>query len=325
MPAVITHEIFGRQLYERLREAIGSSEEERDAFLLGNQGPDVLFFSAPDPTLAKAWGLGSTMHRRSGAELLEAFRQALATLPPQEQPIGRAYVLGLLCHYAADRTLHPFIYGQQYALEQASVEGLDQRDGHEIHAYIESELDELVLFTALGRTIRNFHPAKETLRGSKVTLDAISRLYGKVAAGLFGRPIPVGTFRRSTHIYRTALRLLHSPTGRKRRFLGRAERLLRHHSFLQAMSHPGVERTASVFQNRENTPWVDPYTGEMSTQGFWELYQRAQTMAAGWIEAFDGLSPEGLAAETGAVDFNGKPTDPEHQALGAWTSSSEAL
>lgn len=308
MPAVITHEVFGRELYGRLRGVIGESIRERDAFLIGNQGPDVLFFSAPDPSLAAARGLGSALHQADPGKVLACFRRTIDGLPENEQSIGRSYVLGLLCHYAADRTLHPFVYSQQYALEAAGVSGLNSRDGHEIHAFIESELDDLVLFRRLGRTIRDFTPARETLRGDRAVLDTISRLYATVAREMFARSIPAGTFRRSLRIYRAALRLLHSPGGNKRRWLGKMERLARRHSFAQAMSHLGHPRTDSAFANSERNLWIDPFTNEMHREDFWELHECAQQQASQWIEAFDRLSPQELAAITNGIDFNGRPT-----------------
>ena len=43
MPAIITHDFFGRDVYDNLFKTIGGSRDEADAFLLGNQGPDPLF------------------------------------------------------------------------------------------------------------------------------------------------------------------------------------------------------------------------------------------------------------------------------------------
>ena len=46
MPAIITHDFFGRDVYDALFQTIGGSRDEADAFLLGNQGPDPLFYAA---------------------------------------------------------------------------------------------------------------------------------------------------------------------------------------------------------------------------------------------------------------------------------------
>ena len=51
MPALITHDFFGRDVYDRLYTFIGGSRDEADAFLLGNQGPDPLFYLVLSPQL----------------------------------------------------------------------------------------------------------------------------------------------------------------------------------------------------------------------------------------------------------------------------------
>ena len=44
MPALITHRLFGEESIERLPEGLITSDDERAAFLLANQGPDPFFF-----------------------------------------------------------------------------------------------------------------------------------------------------------------------------------------------------------------------------------------------------------------------------------------
>ena len=44
MPAIITHDLFAKDIYGTAFESIGGTRDEAEAFLLGNQGPDPLFF-----------------------------------------------------------------------------------------------------------------------------------------------------------------------------------------------------------------------------------------------------------------------------------------
>ena len=48
------------------------------------------------------------------------------------------YLLGFLCHYLLDSTVHPLVYANQYALCDAGIDGLSREDGSEVHAVIES-------------------------------------------------------------------------------------------------------------------------------------------------------------------------------------------
>lgn len=64
MPAIITHDFFGRDVYDALFQTIGGSRDEADAFLLGNQGPDPLFYAVADLRATAYHKLGNTMHSR---------------------------------------------------------------------------------------------------------------------------------------------------------------------------------------------------------------------------------------------------------------------
>ena len=62
MPAIITHDQFGRKALAKAAAGVVSNERERNAFLLGNQGPDPLFYCVANPTTAKYHKLGNLMH-----------------------------------------------------------------------------------------------------------------------------------------------------------------------------------------------------------------------------------------------------------------------
>ena len=49
MPAIIAHDLFAKDVYHEVFESVGGSRDEAEAFLLGGQGPDPLFFAAVDP------------------------------------------------------------------------------------------------------------------------------------------------------------------------------------------------------------------------------------------------------------------------------------
>ncbi len=306
MPGIITHDTFGRDVYDRLHRLVGGSRDEAEAFLLGSQGPDALFFAPLNPRLHAAFDLGSALHRADPAPLMASFRHAAADLPtPAARTIGRAYVLGLA--YVLDSTLHPFVYSQEHALCDAGVEGLDRSDGHEVHAVIETELDEMVLWVRRGTTIAELSPAKDVLRGRDEMLAVASALYRAVAADLLRRDVPVDAFATSVRQWRLVARLLHSPSGLKRRGLGALESLVRRHSMLAAMSHRARKLEASGFDNREHVPWTDPFSGEESRKGFWDLYDDALAWALSVLPRLDapGFSVEDARGLFGVRSFLG--------------------
>ncbi|WP_080799838.1 zinc dependent phospholipase C family protein [Arabiibacter massiliensis] len=309
MPAIITHDFFGRDVYDRLFTLIGGSRDEADAFLLGNQGPDPLFYMVLSPQLRAHHRLGSIMHNKKPSELLAAFKSSLDILGSAEREVGRAYALGFLCHYTLDSTMHPFVFFHEYRLTDAGEPGLSRADGSEVHGVIESELDELVLFAKRGQTVATFNPSAEILNASDFALSVISKMYAYVALTVYGEIIPATMFATAVKDFRVAQRLFYSPSGRKRALIGRIEELARPFSFYKSMSHRPVELAESDFDNRAHEPWENPFTGEERTVGFWDLFDEALEKAQANIAAFDrdGFDLEAARALTHELDFSGEP------------------
>lgn len=291
MPSLITHNLFGNDVYDKLYSSIGGSRDEHHAFILGNQGPDPLFYAHVDPLLRRAHGLGSRMHREQTPELMVAMKRAVTQLDEADRSIGRAYALGFLCHYLLDRTIHPLVYYYEHAICDAGIEGLDRQDHSDVHAVIETELDEMMLTVKLETTSREFNPTPHALSASDHVLDVISQMYVNVADSVFAWPIPANSFRASAKHMRTVQsKLFYSQRGIKRRVLGDIESLFRRHSFLRAMSHRGAVVPECDFDNHEHAPWENPLTGEIATTCFWDLYEEARGLAFEGILAFDAPS-----------------------------------
>ena len=309
MPAIITHDLFAKDLYNETFESVGGSRDEAEAFLLGNQGPDPLFFAGADPRY-RAWRtLGSTIHRTRPSEFLLALKRAVPALPAPVRSCARAYVLGFASHYLLDRTVHPLVFSQERALTAAGVEGLTPEDHSEVHAVIETELDELALTAKRGETVASFNPSRAILKGSEAMLGAVSRLYATALRNAFGLDAPDNLVRAAVKADRAAQRVLYSPTGAKRRAVAAAERTVRPHSLLGALSHRAEERTYTPFANAEGAPWPHPFTDAVSTADFWELYEQARVGALAAMEALDDDGFDAAAARrlTADVNFYGEP------------------
>lgn len=307
MPAIITHDTFGRDLYNDHFRFIGQSKQEADAFLLGNQGPDPLFYLFSTPRYVSAIRLGSIMHHRDTKTLLQALKASIYTLPESQRSIGRAYALGFLAHYQLDSRMHPLIYSQQNDITDAGVPDLEKRHGRSVHAVIESELDEMVLFTRRGETIASFKPAERILCADDETLDIISRMYVYMAKEVYGMSIPAETYKFAVIGFRNVLRIMHSPLGIKRQAIGHLETLVRRYSIFKAMSHRNIELTESVFENRARNPWTNPFTGATSTESFDDIFESAKRDAAANMLLFDreGFGEVEARAITDDMDFSG--------------------
>ena len=309
MPAIITHDQFGREALKGAASSVASSKQEKDAFLLGNQGPDPLFYCVANPTIARHHELGSKMHHEDPTVLIYSMAQSLVYLPAAAHPLAKAYIAGFLCHYLLDRAEHPLVYAQQFALCDAGIDGLSEKDGSEVHAIIESDLDEMMLWTHEGKTVASFDPHKEILKADKQTLAIISYLVCMTVRDAYGKEIPANLFSKSVLSFRRIQRVFHSPRGIKRAALGNIERAFRKHSFVQAMSHRAVESDASEFDNHQHAAWINPFTKSVSTASFQDLFNQALEQAAVAIPEVTSkdFTMERARALTQGLNFSGEP------------------
>ena len=189
MPGFTTHYILGMKAYNDLPQTSLKFiiAKYRWLYQLGLQGPDIFFFHRVMPwqrgvSYARQ---GSLLHKRSPARLFEAFRAVLNRETAQrEQMLG--YVEGFFCHYALDRSIHPFVYYWQEQLHQEDP-GYG-KNGHAYHFRIESALDTIALRRETGRLIRDFRLKTVLPEDENNLYLAVGRLYRPVFDHLLGLP-----------------------------------------------------------------------------------------------------------------------------------------
>lgn len=311
MPSLITHDYFGREYLSSNKKTSSWSNDEVEAYLLGNQGPDPFFYAVITPRFYHYTSIGSLIHDKKPTEFLIALSEQSNKLPSAEQPIAQAYIKGYLGHYLLDSTLHPLVYAFEYAIEECGISGISGKDHHEIHAIIESELDEMVLSQKYGLTVNAFRPYKEILRADDASLEIISRLYVQTIYTIFNRTIPYDLFKESVKNFRCVQRLFYSPKGIKRKAISSVEKLFRRHSFYASMSHLAVERNSSFYANDAHLPWANPFTFEIKTDSFWDLFDAAQDRARKSTETVAAIPANNDLAHTitGGLNFSGKPVE----------------
>lgn len=313
MPAIMTHDFFGQDAYGPALQAVGLyTPDERDAFLLGNQGPDPLFYLRVIPPFAEFAHLGATMHHVPPSTVLLALRQGVDELPEQSKPVGRAYLAGFVCHYLLDRAMHPLVYFWERGLCSAGVDGLDETDSGIVHAEIERDLDEMVLYAKRNQTVAVYHPFEEVLRGRDEMLYVVGDVYYRTMAEAIGEDEPTlnRVFPLAVDCFRIVQRLFWSPNQGKAGLLGKVEGPILHnrYSLARAMSHRARAEATSDFDNREHRPWRDPFGADVRTDSFWDIYDAALEQVAGAIEVVlsDSFDEAAARALTGDVNFCGE-------------------
>ncbi|MGI6230756.1 MAG: hypothetical protein ACOYJL_07620 [Tractidigestivibacter sp.] len=314
MPALLTHDFFARDASVFASDALPiGSLDERDAFALGCQGPDPLFYLEIHPLMAKWAPIGNLMHEERPASLLASLRIAADKLPRSEQSIGRAYLAGFSCHWLLDATIHPFVYWWQKALTSQGVTGLDSSYEGIVHAEVERDLDEAVLFSKVGKTIEEYRPFEQTLQASRKVLSIVDKMYFYVTLWAYGKPVDPTIFSVGTRCYRRVMKVIYSPRDHHRELMGRIERMStgKPYSRICALSHRARRSDRSRFDNLEHATWENPFSHQQSDSSFWDLYERALARAPKAISAVmgDGFDFDASCALTDRINFEGEQVE----------------
>lgn len=129
MPATYAHYRFGAQMLRRMPgDVCRTAKRHRRLYDVGLHGPDLFFFYRPACS-TKIGRLGSKYHRQTGREF---FARVCRNLRMEPSEAGKAYLYGILCHYALDSHCHPLV-------EQYSWEGIAT------HTRVETEFDRFLM------------------------------------------------------------------------------------------------------------------------------------------------------------------------------------
>ena len=302
MPALITHHLFGEESIDRLPQGVITSDEERIAFILGNQGPDPFFFHILTPRVSDCTLLAQVMHRSRMSRQFACLRDGVLHLLPRDASLGRAFALGLLSHYVLDRNAHPFVYEQQFGIVESDSELEDSSS--QVHAVIESDLDVLMLqLKRDGATVDDYPPA-----GEIVTTDRINRVAGVlmsyVAGRVYGIDIPAGEYGAAVANMQRLYRAIEPAGSVKTRAISLVEGLVHDYSLLDGLAHRVTTGLPERTGNLGHLTWKNPFTDEVSNESFPEVFDRAlgdyECTVARFIETGD------MDAVTSHVNYSGR-------------------
>lgn len=188
MPATYAHTRFGNEAASMLSGETGRAVRRfRGLFDAGSHGPDFLFYHMPVPSTA-LYTLGRTIHTQSGQEF---FGNAVKVLRQNPSEGGRAYLFGVLAHYALDSVDHPLVH-------QASA------DGKIGHTELETEFDRYLLRLD-GEESPHTRNLAEHLNLTRGECETIAAFYPTVSGAAVSRCF---------HRMQLTIRLLSNPNRR---------------------------------------------------------------------------------------------------------------
>lgn len=306
MPAVITHHIFGEDIAGSLPAGMLTGEEELIAFLLANQGPDPLFARclALPARAARCHRLGHLIQGGSVTRALLALRDGVSRLPSPDEGVGRAFALGLLGHYALDRAAHPFVIAQERALGAVDPDLATWR--REVHAVIEADLDTWILWEKRRATVLERPAAGNLMRTARVERVG-GALVSQVALATFGVVIGAGEYALCVRDYELALRVADPAGSPRTRLVGAIERAVRGRSLAEGCAHY-VRRTDDCpAANLSCRSWENPFTGEVRSASFADLFDEARLAYPALAEAFVRGDERQLRELVAGLNYEGRP------------------
>ena len=254
------------------------------------------------PRISDCMSLAQVMHRSRMSRQFSCLRDGVSHLQPRDANLGRAFALGLLSHYVLDRNAHPFVYEQQFGIVESDPEL--EASGSQVHAVLESDLDVLMLqLKRDGATVEDYPPA-----GEIVTTDRINRVAGVlmsyVAGRVYGIDIPVGEYAGAVADMQLLYRTIEPAGSAKTRAIALLEGLVHDYSLLDGLAHRVTTELPERTGNLGHLAWKSPFTDEVSTESFPEVFDRAlldyELTVARFIETGD------MEAVTNHVNYSGR-------------------
>ncbi|MGX8835441.1 zinc dependent phospholipase C family protein [Amedibacillus sp. YH-ame6] len=296
MPNIITHKLFAERVFTQLRKQDIKRiiEQHPQIFYIGCNGPDFLFFSNSKPWHAhrshKLNRLGSQMH----ASLInEFYNTAIECVKQQQDEVTKetmmAYLFGHLCHWALDKTTHPYVF-----YRTGNCKGLSA--GY--HHRFESMMDTMMLDKLKGIDITEFR-SHEMCAYDEDMLKAIARIYVPVAKKVYHTEVKVNELRNALDSWQDIQKMLYDPKHIKYYALKSVETILRKP---WAISGNVVKRKIDDrfdILNEHHTLWFHPCDDHISSNAsFMELFEEAADIALCVIEKAYGCIEYGAPTTT---------------------------
>lgn len=211
MPSIYANYRFGITLLQTMpADARRTIQRFRRLFDMGVHGPDIFYYHA-SLLSSNVKSLGIKFHEQTGREFFQRVCR-IARLARSEA--SQAYLYGLLCHYALDSALHPYI------AQQAPLAGATQLE-------IETEFDRFLL-EADGRTPPCAQDLSRHMHLTPGECEAVARFYS---------PATEKNVKDSVAGMAFTVKLLATPEGARRTLIEKSIGLL-------ASEYKGIVMTA---------------------------------------------------------------------------------
>ena len=285
MPAATTHSEFAKDVYHSLNNNDQDLITDFNLFLVGAQGPDLLFFNGFSILPGTTCPIGSMMHKEKIPEVIHYFDEHT-----KEDKILRSYLYGYLCHYAMDSVIHPLVY----AMTKVQKEKTNAPD-MDIHFRIESEYD-IYTLAKEGKTWHDYAVYND-LKLNPTDTATLAHLYQGMLAEVFHITLTTKKLERCIKDASLMTRFL-KPSEKKYNVAHGLETVLHIPRRITGMMLSGRKQYTAL--NEAHDQWHPVFDESIAyTDSYDDLYNKARSFACNMIKELD----------YNAIDrtFNGEP------------------
>ncbi len=298
MPALITHYLCGSKMISLIEDDTVKKHisDFRNAFNLGTQGPDILFYYGAWPW-TKSKGIpeiGNRLHdTKTGQFISEALKYSSGSDEDQKSLLT-AYLYGYICHYALDCHTHPYIFyrtgfvrkGESYTGKYTCY-----------HRMFETALDVLMLERELGLKPPEFN-ASEKIRVSRQASASIGELYSNILERVYSENIDIATVCQAISDISAVSSALRDRTGIKKLLLKNIEKLMGKLPMFSSMILPLKIIDGRDYLNLLHNIWSFPWDpASVNTASFPDMFEAAAAEAAKLCTAAKDYIYEGAEIE----------------------------
>lgn len=280
MPDIYTHILAGRESLKNIetleRESILYFDK---LFYLGCMGPDIFLYHNSFSRIAnrEAIGLGRMMHRKDCGNLItNALKYIKETSDVDTFSDKRViYLLGYLCHYAADRIAHPYVFYRSGIYQKGRKETYKFRRYHKI---IELAIDSQMA-KYLDNGDINIIKMYELIDVGKRIPDEIENLYEHICSIYFKghtEKLRKDLVNKSYTSMKKAWSIFYDPNYIKRYLLKQIG--------LNIFIYP-VDCNDRDYMNEKKEKWFDPWSCKESNKTFFEIFNEIVELSSALLTA----------------------------------------
>lgn len=264
-----------------------SIKKHPKAFLLGSNGPDILFYYKVFPwedqdENKRIADIGSLMHEENiNAFYTEALAFINRVQDPERKDILTAFLAGHMMHWSLDSISHPFIF-----YRGGEIAGKTEF----WHFRYESMIDALMVTYYKKKQLTDLK-AKRFVDVNEHERRVIASFYSSMLENVFDVAVSDGEIDSAIHSFKKILNFLYDPHNIVTPLLKGAEHVLGNEwAFTSHSVNPRIDATYDVL-NLKKEIWYNPTDLNMaSNTSFIELYEASIKLGSILIGALnDGL------------------------------------